>query len=102
MAISSRQFSCVSRSLKNILAGFLHAAAEGLPPKVTFQETLLRCQSKGIITSSDVADLKRFAALRNPLSHFRDINDPGNLTRRSMVEHKPAEDLLSKDADLGP
>ena len=51
-----------------------------------------------MLAEPEVLDLKRLATLRNPLSHFRDMDDPGNLTRRSMVEDKPAEDLLSSDA----
>lgn len=83
---------------ESTLAGFLHVAGEDLPPKVTFHETLARCQSKGMLAASDFADLKRLAALRNPLSHFRDVNDQDNLARRSMIRDEPVEDLLSKDA----
>ncbi len=83
---------------ENTLAGYLHVRLEELPPKIAFHETLTRCQAKGILSVEEVADLKRLAGLRNPLSHFRNVSDPESITRRSMTEDEPAEDLLRKDA----
>ncbi len=36
--------------------------------------------------------------LRNPLSHFRDLNDASNLSRRVLSTMEPAEDHLRRDA----
>jgi hypothetical protein len=83
---------------ENTLAGYLHVRMEELPAKVSFTETLKRCQAQGILSEGDAADLKKLAGLRNPLSHFRNVDDPDNLTRRSMSAGTPAEDLLSRDA----
>jgi hypothetical protein len=37
-------------------------------------------------------------ALRNPLSHFRAINDPTSLSRRAIDTRIPAEEHLRADA----
>lgn len=83
---------------ENILAGYLHVRMEELPPKVSFNETLKRCQAQGILSQEDADNLKKLAGLRNPLSHFRNIDDPDNLMRRSMTAGTAADDLLSTDA----
>ncbi|MFI0847160.1 hypothetical protein [Mesorhizobium sp. IMUNJ 23232] len=83
---------------ENNLAGLLHVAGEDLPAKVGFHETLRRCLAMGFLSSEEVADLKRLADLRNPLSHFRNVNDPNNLVRRSVGEGGFAEDVLARDA----
>lgn len=36
--------------------------------------------------------------LRNPLSHFRNIEDPSNLSRRAVESSLPAEVHLLQDA----
>jgi hypothetical protein len=63
-----------------------------------FSETLRRCREKGFLTLDDSASVERLANLRNPLSHFRNINDSSNLTRRSMTENQEVGDLLKVDA----
>ncbi|PZV34904.1 hypothetical protein [Mesorhizobium kowhaii] len=83
---------------ENTLAGFLHVAGEDLPPKVGFHETLRRSSANGFLSSGEVTDLKRLADLRNPLSHFRNVNDPDNLVRRSVTGGELAEDVLAHDA----
>jgi hypothetical protein len=83
---------------ENTLAGFLHIRSADLPNKVSFQETLGRAESSGILNSDDVAALKKLAELRNPLSHFRSVSDPGNLTRRSMTTDELPEEILRVDA----
>ena len=90
-------FLCQSL-IENCLAGLLHLRAEELPLKITFNETLARCEAIGILTADEVVDLKKLTAMRNPLTHFRNVSDPDNLTRRSMNAGLPAEDLLAEDA----
>lgn len=84
--------------IENLLAAFLHASSETLPDKVQFSETLRRCQTKGILTDEDGGELKRLIELRNPLMHFRDANDNGNLMRRSIAANIPTDELLERDA----
>jgi hypothetical protein len=38
--------------------------------------------------------------LRNPLSHYRSINDPSNLSRRVLDTMFPAESHLRSDASF--
>jgi hypothetical protein len=84
--------------IENLLAAFLHAASEALPDKIQFHETLRRCKAKGFLSAEDGGELERLVALRNPLMHFRDVNDGSNLMRRSIQASVPPEDLLEEDA----
>jgi hypothetical protein len=54
-----------------------------LPAKIGFQDTLKRSLAYGVISAEDEEDLRRLMNLRNPLSHFRNINDPSGLGRRA-------------------
>ena len=85
---------------EHLLAAYLdlQLPAKGLPERITFQETLRRCRSRDIISQSDEVDLRRLMDLRNPLSHFRSIDDPANLTRRTIENMVPAEEHLQRDA----
>ncbi|MGE0674258.1 MAG: hypothetical protein AB7O64_14500 [Methylibium sp.] len=71
---------------------------EALPQRVSFHETLSRCVAKNEITAGDSEDLRCLMALRNPLSHFRSIDDPTNLSRRAVDSRVPAEAHLLNDA----
>src|SRR5947209_1013362 len=69
---------------EHLLASFLYAALliDDLPDRITFADTVRRCQERNVISKQDAIDLRRLMGLRNPLSHFRNINDPANLSRR--------------------
>ncbi|WP_017965249.1 hypothetical protein [Rhizobium leguminosarum] len=84
---------------EHLLASFLEMG-ERLPPRVSFQETLTRSLMTGIIMESDTDDLKKLMRLRNPLSHFRGINDPSNLTRRMLDTGQMVDDHLRGDASF--
>jgi hypothetical protein len=71
----------------------LGLAVEELPERVSFQETLTRSLSRGVIGEADAVDLRRLMDLRNPLLHFRSIDDPSNLSRRVLDERHAAEHL---------
>jgi hypothetical protein len=87
--------------IENLLAGFLHVQSDSdLPDKIQFKETLQRCKSKGFLTDEECVALDRLVKLRNPLMHFRNVNDSGNLLRRSMQAGMPAEDMLEDDASF--
>lgn len=87
---------------EHILASFLEAGINGekLPDRISFQETLRRCLTRGIIEQQDAEDLRRLMTLRNPLSHYRSISDPSNLSRRAMNTMVPAEIHLRADASF--
>lgn len=84
---------------ENLLAAFLHGGLPNdLPPRIKFKDTLERCQARNSITDRDYRDLERLIGLRNPLSHFRNIDDPHNLDRRAIIGKCNADELLSRDA----
>jgi len=73
---------------------------EELPSRVSFHDTLLRCLARDLITPKDADDLRRLMNLRNPLSHYRSIDDPSNLSRRALDTMSPAEIHLRGDASF--
>jgi hypothetical protein len=85
---------------EHVLAGHLDMALGGeeLPERINFKETLKRCSERGVISARDTADLKRLMDLRNPLSHYRSINDPSNLSRRVLTERIHPFEQLKRDA----
>lgn len=87
--------------VENLLAAFLHGGLmQDLPARISFSETLARCQNRNIITAIDAQDLKRLMELRNPLSHFRALDDASNLSRRILDTMMPAEEHLLEDAEF--
>jgi hypothetical protein len=85
--------------IENLLAAFLHGGLMNeLPSLIKFDETLRRCRVAEILTDQDVIDLKELAALRNPLTHFRNVDDDRNLDRRSIATGRFTSDILSRDA----
>ncbi|MFM0477373.1 hypothetical protein [Paraburkholderia strydomiana] len=72
--------------------------AEELPSRVLFNDTLQRCVARDVITQRDADDLRRLMNLRDPLTHYRSISDPSNLSRRVVDSMIPAETHLLSDA----
>ncbi|WP_413658602.1 hypothetical protein [Paraburkholderia phenoliruptrix] len=72
--------------------------AEELPSRVSFTETLNRCVARDVITQRDADDLRRLMNQRNPLTHYRSVDDPSNLERRMLDTRLPAETHLLTDA----
>jgi hypothetical protein len=85
---------------EHLLASFLNAGLliDDLPKRISFAETLRRCVERNVVTELDAADLRRLMNLRNPLSHFRDLNDEGNLSRRVLSTTIGAQEHLRRDA----
>ena len=84
---------------ENLLAAFASDGSdEDKRARVQFRETLDRCHEIGLLSDQDVDDLKRLTSLRNPLAHFRGIDDEHNLNRRSMAADLPSEELIRSDA----
>lgn len=72
--------------------------AQELPEQIGFRETLRRCAGQGVITPSLAGQLKQLMGLRNPLSHFRRVDDPESLSRRALDSQTPAQVTLQRDA----
>lgn len=84
---------------ENLLAAFVAAGpSDDRKGKVQFRETLDQCRAIGLLGDQDVTDLRKLTSLRNPLAHFRHIDDEHSLQRRSMSANKDAVDLLRNDA----
>jgi HEPN domain-containing protein len=85
---------------EHVLAADLALALNGdeLPKRVSFRETLQRCLSQGSITKLLADDLERLMSLRNPLSHYRGLDDASNLSRRAIDSRTPAVEHLIDDA----
>jgi hypothetical protein len=87
---------------EHMLAAHLALGIKGeeLPPRISFQDTLRRCLAEGVLTQTDAYALRRLMTLRNPLSHYRSIDDPSNLSRRVLDTMSPAESHLRSDASF--
>lgn len=87
---------------ENMLAAHLELGLnpESLPDKVHFTETLKRCLARGFISGEDADDFRKLMSLRNPLSHYKGMGHPSNLSRRAMVSGVPAELHLKADASF--
>lgn len=72
--------------------------APELPKKIGFQDTLGRCVERGVIDSSLASQLKQLMGLRNPLAHFRHVDDPESLFRRAFDNQAPTQVTLLRDA----
>lgn len=87
---------------EHILAAHLALGldAEELPERITFHETLKRCLARNVICEADADDLRHLMGLRNPLSHYRSIDDSSNLSRRALNEKVHAAEHLRRDASF--
>lgn len=76
----------------------LRLDAPPLPEKIGFRETLRRCLEQGVIEQSVAGQLEQLMELRNPLSHFRSVDDPESLSRRALDSKMPIHATLLRDA----
>jgi len=88
--------------VEQLLAAYLHAGllVGDIPGRVQFRETLRRCREHDVISDDDVKDLERLMGLRNPLSHFRHVDDASNLERRSIDGGEHPDELIRRDANF--
>lgn len=86
--------------VEHLLAAYLHAGllVDNIPERIQFADTLRRCRERDVISDQDVIDLRRMMDLRNPLSHFRHVDDGSNLDRKTIDTRVSAEELLRRDA----
>jgi hypothetical protein len=87
---------------EHLLGSFLHTAQliGDFPKRVSFAETLRLCRERKVISDRDATDLRHLMDLRNPISHFREINDPSSLSRRALSSLEPADEHLRRDASF--
>lgn len=83
---------------ENLLAAAIQLEGGSVPNRVSFTETLRLCEGKGYLTGHDSTELKKLANLRNPLSHYRSLDDPSHVDRRSMTEKAHFLEILERDA----
>jgi hypothetical protein len=87
---------------EHMLAAHLSLELNGqdLPKRISFSDTLERCLKRNVITADHAKDLRRLMELRNPLAHFRGVDDPFNLSRRVLDTREHAESHLFSDASF--
>ena len=69
-----------------------------MPNRIQFRQTLQLCKEKGIVNAEDSTSLEALVNLRNPLTHFRNVNDGDSLMRRAMKTGTDPNTLLERDA----
>lgn len=86
--------------VEQLLAAYLHVGllVDKIPEHIKFRKTLSLCRERDVISDEDVKDLEHLMSLRNPLSHFRHVDDAGNLERRSMTGGDRPNELIRRDA----
>lgn len=86
--------------VEQLLAAYLHAGLlmDEIPERIQFRKTLRLCRERDVISDDDVKDLERLMDLRNPLSHFRHVDDASNLERRSIDDGEHPDVLIRRDA----
>ncbi|KPF75592.1 hypothetical protein IP78_13545 [Brevundimonas sp. AAP58] len=83
---------------ENLLAAAVRLDGTEVPNRVAFAETLRLCEAKGYVTRPDCEALKKLANLRNPLAHYRSLDDPTHVDRRSLNEKTHFLEILERDA----
>jgi hypothetical protein len=94
--------------VENLLGAFIHmengsreirgGSFVELSSKPALDELLKQGQTSGLLNPDDVENLRRVRSLRNPLTHYRHINDAANLHRRALDERVHFEQLMMNDA----
>ena len=85
--------------VEHLLAAFLHSALlHSVPQKIQFRDTLKTCKDHGLLTDRDIADLTRLSELRNPVTHFRHLEETSHLMRRAVNTGEHFNTLLEGDA----
>jgi len=86
--------------VENQLAAFLDCGLmiEGNKPRITFRSTLKLCQDHSLISKEESIDLERLLTIRNPLSHYRTLDDDQNINRRAATAGQRFEALIEQDA----
>lgn len=82
-----------------ILASHLHISlVTEIKNKIQFRETVQLCLRHNIIDKDDAHEIDRLMAIRNPLTHYRDVNDPSSPHGRFRTSGIPFSENLQNDA----
>lgn len=73
-------------------------ATKLLNPRPSMKDLLEHSTVAGVLSEHDVKNIGRLMELRNPLTHYRETNDPQNLTRRAMNCRVHPEQIMFEDA----
>ncbi|MBN9249854.1 MAG: hypothetical protein J0I86_04615 [Mesorhizobium sp.] len=87
---------------EHLLAAYISISfdAEKMPKRISFRDTLRRCISRQLFDEAFSLELLTLMDIRNPLSHYRDIDDPSNLSRRALDTRMSAIEHLRRDASF--
>lgn len=87
---------------EHLLASYISMGLdpEIIPDRISFKDTLKRCVSKNLFDELFSLELISLMNIRNPLTHYRNIDDPSNLTRRVIDTRIPATEHLRRDASF--
>jgi hypothetical protein len=85
--------------IENVLAAFLQMdLSDKLPRRVRFGQVLGRCHVYGLLSKEEVTEMKKLADIRNPLTHFTNVDEERHLERRSIQTGRAAGEVLGQDA----
>jgi hypothetical protein len=84
--------------LANLLTAYLHAASIEVAKRVRLEQTLKVCRAHGLLTEQDERDIVRLARQRNPLTHFRLLEDVDHLDRRAVDSGTHPVSIAQEDA----
>lgn len=73
-------------------------ATKPLNQRPMLKDLLGHSKEAGVLNERDVENIEKLMELRNPLTHYRDVNDPQNLTRRAMASSVHPEQIIFDDA----
>jgi hypothetical protein len=69
-----------------------------LTRRPSLDEIVRKAKQIGLLDDDDERALKRMREMRNPLTHFRNIDDPTNMTRRMLNQRTHPTVLFEDDA----
>ena len=86
--------------MENLLASELASRLDpiDLPDRATAKKIRAKSLEAGLITEIEERDLERLESLRNPLTHYRDANDPEHIDQQAMQEYTFSGSLLERNA----
>lgn len=71
---------------------------DAVPARPSLDAVIKQCLERGVINGNDETNIRRLRNLRNPLTHFRHMDDPTHLERRALDERTHALEILANDA----
>ena len=86
--------------MENLLASEMESRLNpiDLPDKATAKKIRAKSREARFISEDEERDLECLENLRNPLTHYRNTNDPGHIDQRAMQEDVFSDSLLERDA----